>query len=442
MIRFFSTVILACAFAAAFYGCSNAQVVQPGGEDRVVVTDDIGRFWEAYDRVVATADSAEQVRLVERLFVQPGTPGLRAMVQRRDLSAADYAQAIRRYPAFWSSVRPNTLRADAHAADIEKSIAGLRSLYPALRPSRIYFTVGALMTNGMTLEDVVFIGSEIALADSSVVTREFGERLSHLPAFFASNPSESVAFLNVHEYVHTQQAPFGADLLAMALQEGTAEFIAALATSQPSPAPAIEFGKANRDRVRSAFARDMFGSVVSYWLWSNAENEFGVRDLGYSVGYAIAEGYHERADDKQRAIAELIELDYQDPDAVDALVSASGYFERPLGEMRDAAPRVVRIEGMKNDSRDLAPGPRTLTIEFSQPVDPRFRGFDYGPLGADHILGIQNVVGLSDDGRSLTVEVVLAPSHRHQTLITSGFRTRDGVRLVPYLMDVTTRGAD
>ncbi len=418
--------------------CVGAQADNPAPRTRVVITDDIDRFWDAFDQVGMTADSAEQVRLVDRLFVQPGTPGLRAMIERRGLTPADYVDAIRRYPRFWASVRPRMQHAAEHAAEIAAGISSLRALYPDLRPARIFFTVGALMTNGMTLDDVVFIGSELALADSSVVTDEFPERLGHLPGFLASNPSASVAFLNVHEYVHTQQGPFGADLLAMALQEGVAEFIATLATGAASPAPAIAYGRANDAAVREAFRRDMFGSYTGFWLWSNADNAFGTRDLGYYVGYAIAERFHARAADTTEAVAQLIELAYQDPAAVDALVDASGYFAAPLKALREDTPRVVAIEGMANGARDLAPGLRLLTIEFSRPVDPQFRGFDYGPLGADHVLPIRQFIGLSDDGLRLTVEVELAPSHRHQTLISSGFRGLDGVRLIPCLIDVGT----
>ncbi len=434
--------LLAAALLILFPALASAQNLSEPPTAPLVVTADIDRFWEAYDQIVAEPDSAEQARILDSLFVQRGTPGLRAMIERRSLAPAAYVGAIRQYPRFWASVRPNMVRADGYAGEIAAGIDSLRVLYPDLRPVRVYFTVGALRTNGMTLDDVVFIGSELALADSTTVTDEFPERLGHLPAFFATNPAASVAFLNVHEVVHTQQGPFGDDLLAMVLQEGVAEFVAALATGEASPAPAVAFGEANEDRVREAFALDMFGSFTSPWLWSNAENDFGVRDLGYYVGYAIAEHYYERAEDKVQAVADLIGLDYQNPAAVDALVTASGYFDQPVGEMRAEAPRVVRIGGMENGAQDLAPGPRTLTVEFSRPVDPRFRGFDYGPLGPYHALRIERVVGLSEDGRRLTVEVNLVPEHRHQTLITSGFRSPEGVRLVPYLMDVTTGPAE
>ncbi|MEM9665355.1 MAG: hypothetical protein AAF970_10495 [Bacteroidota bacterium] len=413
----------------------------PSPDGPTVVTDDIAHFWEAYDQALATADSIEQIQIIDRLFIRRGTPGLEAMLRRRNLTAADYVAVIRAYPQFWASIRPKMQRAEGYAPEIAEALDQMRAHYPALRTPRIYFTVGALRTNGMTLDDVVFFGSELALADSSVVTAELEDTFTHLPGFFATNPGATVDFLAVHEAVHTQQGPFGEDLLTMALQEGVAEFVAVLATGTPSPSPAIAFGEANEDRVRDAFARDMFGTITNAWMWSSAPNEFGVRDLGYYVGYAMAKRYYEQAADTTQALAALIELDYQDPDAVDALVDATGYFDRPAGAMRAEAPRVLGVQGLENGGR-LAPGLRTLVIEFSQPMDPRFRNFEYGPLGADHVLPIQQVIGLSDDARRLTIEVNLAPDQRHQMLIASGFRSPDGVRLVPHLIDVTTRAAE
>ena len=56
---------------------------------------------------------------------------------------------------------------------------------------------------------------------------------------------------------------------------------------QPSNTPAIAYGESN-PKVREKFEKEMFFQKTQDWLWSNSPNEFGVRDLGYYVGYAIA----------------------------------------------------------------------------------------------------------------------------------------------------------
>ncbi len=409
-------------------------------DESVTDASDVDRFWAAYDALQTESDSAAQIRLLDSLFVRPGTPGLEAMMERRGLTAESYRQAVARYPRFWSSVRDNTLRAGDYSARIESAIDALEEVYPRLSPARLYFTVGALMTPGMTLDDVVFIGSEVAMTDSSVVTDELPDGLrQNLRAYFDSSPIDDLAFLNLHEYVHTQQGRFGSELLSIALQEGVAEFVATLASGEVSPTPAVAFGASNERAVRERFATEMFSPNTNDWLYNNFDNQFGVRDLGYYVGYAIAEKYYEKADDKIEAVAELIELDYRSEDAVAAIVDSSGYFDRPVRELRAeyeaSKPEVVMLAPFDNGSEGVAPGLATLSVTFSQTMSPRFRGFDFGPGGEDEVLRVQQFIGWSDDARTMSFEVSLEPGRRHQLMLTSQFRTAGGAALEPYLIE-------
>jgi hypothetical protein len=417
-----------------------------GGEPeaQTVSADDVPRFWQAYDEVVAAADSSIQVQLLDSLFVERGSPGLVALMERRRLTPEAYVESITRYPRFWESVRRGTLRADQYARDIAAGVRQLRDVYPELRPAGVYFTIGTLLTPGMTLDDIVFIGSELALGDSAVVTEELPEPLrTNLRAYFDSRPADDVVFLNIHEYVHTQQGPFGDNLLAVALQEGVAEFVAALALGLPSPTPAVAFGNENEPDVKDRFASEMFSPNWNDWLYNDFSNQFGVRDLGYYVGYAIAERYVEGAENPKEAVAALIELDYQDPDAVERVVEASGYFDAPLRDLRrdylSSTPEVV--EYRFGVAEGLAPeGPAELEVTFSRPMSDRFRGFDFGPLGESRVIRVTEVLGWSEDGRTLTVRVDLPARRPAQLMLTSQFRSVDGAALQPFLVEAKGSG--
>jgi len=52
-----------------------------------------------------------------------------------------------------------------YSGEINKGIGQLRTLYPDLRPARLYFTVGVFKTGGTTLDSLVLIGSEISMVD-------------------------------------------------------------------------------------------------------------------------------------------------------------------------------------------------------------------------------------------------------------------------------------
>jgi len=408
------------------------------------ITTDIDNFWTAYDKITSTKDSATQYNYINQLFIAKGTPGLKAMMQARRYTAKSYIDAINQYPLFWTSLKPNTLKAKNYAADIAVNVSKLKALYPELKPSKIYFTIGAFRSGGTILDGMVLIGSEIALANEHTVTTEFPQDLNNLKEVFKSNSPQKIVFNNVHEYVHTQQkTTIGNYLLAQTVLEGVAEFVTEKATKQTSSLPAIAYGMLHAEKVKQAFVLQMFNLGEGYWLYSNDENEFGVRDLGYYVGYAICQKYYNQAKNKKQAVKAMIELDYNNDAALMNFVNQSGYFSKPVQVYKDnyesRRPVVTGIKQFKNNATNVDASISLITIEFSTVMDKQNRNFELGPLGMEHLLKVKSVKGFSDDGRSLTFEVDMKPGTRYQLTIGEGFRSQTGVRLKPYLINLETK---
>lgn len=433
-LAFFSLLLLGIA------GCNTT----PGESLITVYTADIDRFWQAYDRILEIDDEEQQRDLLEQLYFEPGTPGLKALRKARQYAATDYLQAIRQYPQFWNSIRANTLTAPNLAKELVAGAVRLQAIYPETKPAKVYFTIGALRTNGTTQDSLVLIGAELAMTDSSTVTEEFQGRMKEgLRTFFDSNPIEDLVLLNVHELVHTQQQPMQPNLLAQCLYEGVAEFVSTKAMEVPSAAPAIAFGQKNKQAVWEKFERELFLDYKTpEWLWSNAENGFGVRDLGYYIGYTICAFHYEKAEDKGAAIEEMIELDYADTAAIRAYVDATKLLSRPIDSLQAAfesrRPSVVSVapvEGM-----EVVPTHTTrLTITFSEPMDELYRSFEYGPLGKDASLQIKALRGYSEGSRVLNIEVEpLQPGKTYQLTVGSGFRNQAGIPMKPYLIEFST----
>ncbi|WP_316821165.1 hypothetical protein [Pedobacter gandavensis] len=408
------------------------------------ITTDIDNFWLAYDKISSSKDSAAQYNYLNQFYLKKGTPGLKAIMEARDYTAKSYIDAINRYPLFWNSVRKNTLKAKEYAKVIAKDVAKMRKLYPELKPADVYFTIGALRTNGTILNGKVLIGAELAMADQHTETKEFPSEYRHLKSFFDSNPIQDIGFLNVHEYVHTQQKTTIADnLLAQCTMEGVAEFLAVKATGKPSPSPAIAYGKANEGKIKAVFSLQMFNPSTGFWLYNNTKNQFGIRDLGYYVGYAICEQYYEKASNKKLAIKEMIELDYNDSTALAKFVDQSGYFPESVQNLREEynrnIPRVIGIKQLKNHTEGVNPSITQLTIEFSMPMYKESRGFDFGPsAGRDKVLRVQNVLGFSEDGRSITIEVALLPGKDYELLLTERFMNTNFSPISAYLIAFRT----
>ncbi len=292
-----------------------------------VESSDIDRFWAAYDRIVATPDDAERQRILDQVFLAPGTPGLKAFMQAKGYDAACYLDAIRRYPKFWASVRAGTLALKSRGGEFAPGIARFRALYPALRPAGIYFTIGCLRSGGTTLGDKVLIGAELAGGGPRTDVSELPERMSRaLGGYFRSEPGKQLVLLNMHEYVHTQQRGPGPHLLAQAMYEGAADFVAERITGQVPALPYMDYGPRNEAALKREFRTRMHDPDWSGWLYNGPGNAHGVGDLGYYIGYAIMRDYYGRAPDKPRALAEIIELDYRDGAAVEAFLERSGFY--------------------------------------------------------------------------------------------------------------------
>lgn len=411
-----------------------------------IVTTDITHFWEAYDKITSTQDSVLQYQYLDSLYLQRGTEGLNAIRQVRDYTPEYYLSTINNYPKFWSSIRENTLKVDQFSSELQDGIEKFKEIYPEIKPAKIYFTIGALRTNGTTLDSLVLIGSELAMADKNTVLTEFPEEeREDRRTFFDSNPIDNLVLLNIHEYVHTQQKPMVHNLLSLAIYEGVAEFVSVKAMGVPSAAPAIEFGKKNADRVREKFEQEMFYTNNRFkWLWSRASsNEFGVRDLIYYIGYQMSENYYKQAENKKEAIKKLIELDFNNETEIEEFVHSTGFFSASLDELYqnfdNKRPSVIGIKQFKNNSNNVSPKINQITVEFSEPLNGINTGLDIGPLGKAYLPKISpNSRVFSEDNKTWTIDVELEPNKHYQIQLENNFRTIDWIPLKPYLIEFKT----
>ncbi len=396
-----------------------------------IETKDINNFWQAYDKIQTTKDSAEQYHYLNTFFLEKGSSGLKAIMSVRDYTARSYIDAIHNYPKFWESIRENTLNADAFATEIEQDVLKIKKIFPNLKPATIYFTMGALRTGGTTLDSMILIGSEIALADKRVISSEFPSSLDHLKTYFKSNPIQQVAFSNTHELIHTQQKTTICDnLFGQSLMEGVAEFVAVTGTGKSSTLPAIEYGKKHQQAIRDTFSTQMFNSFMGYWLYSNSENPFeNQRDLGYVVGYQICQAYYQKVKNKTAAIEKMILLDYNQPADLAAFVDQSGYFSKPIKNLQQEfdlqRPYVTKIEQFANGDTLVNPGIKEITIHFSKPIDERYRSFELGPLGEKNLLRLVSFKGISEDKQSVSFEINLKPQQHYQLIIGSDLEVKE-----------------
>jgi len=292
-------------------------------ENKKIFTSDIDNFWKAYDRIQTTKEYAEKINMINELYIDKGTRGLKAFMKARNYTDTLWVKLIEELPKYWNSVRPNTLKIREKEQEMKLAIDRFKELYPELKKAEMYFTIGGLRSGGTTKGNMVLIGAEIATADPSVDVSEF--KNDWLPKVFAKQSNDNIVSLNIHEYVHTQQKSGSKNVLGACIKEGACDFISELAVEKTLNSQYLMYGRKHLKEVKEQFLLDLFSSRYKNWLYNGGQ--LGEKsDLGYFIGYEICHSYYKNAKNKARAIKDIINLDYASQEAVLAFLRSSKFY--------------------------------------------------------------------------------------------------------------------
>ncbi len=116
--------------------------------------------------------------------------------------------------------------------------------------------------------------------------------------------------LVAHELIHFQQKLPGRDitLLEASLMEGSADFIGELISGINLNQVPFVYGERHAGELCREFVKIMHRTEYQDWLYSTSGKDKRPNDLGYWMGYKIAEAYFNQATDKQQAIQDLLTL--------------------------------------------------------------------------------------------------------------------------------------
>lgn len=287
-------------FACISLACSNSW------SQTIISTDDIVRYWEAFDRLKAGGDS---VAVFQEFYIDKASPGLKKFINSRNFTAEEYVRNIRAYPRFWASIRPNTMRIVERKAEIETIFQHFKQRYPAFKQPKICFAIGGLRSGGTTSANEVLIGSEIAAADANT---DKSEMRGWLKAIIGT--TGDIVAMVAHETVHTQQKislPFiiqsmHSRTMAQCIREGAADFVSH-EISKTNINPVIyAYGEANYQALKAEFQNDYRTNAFRKWLYNGSQSNGRPSDLGYFMGYKICEAYYTKATDKAAALKKLM----------------------------------------------------------------------------------------------------------------------------------------
>ncbi len=293
-----------------------------------ISTIDVDNFWVAYDSVLRTSDKDLQVKIIQQLYLDKASDGLKDFIELRSHTSIKHLENIQKYPKFWTTVRSKTLEIKSYVQQMEKIMVRFKKLYPEFKQPDIYFAIGVLNSGGTTSKDKILIGSEIACSDSTIDATELGAWLRSV-----FKDQKNVLSMVAHEVGHTQQKDGdseddgGSNLLGYCIREGACDFISELLLKKPVLSPYMTYGVAHEKELWIMFTKEMRSQKTENWLYNGRNAPNGNADLGYFIGYEICKSYYNNSKDKKQALKEIIELEYT-KESVEIFLVKSEYAEK------------------------------------------------------------------------------------------------------------------
>lgn len=277
-----------------------------------LLTSDIDLFWRMYDNERPLFTRQE----IEEQYIRPGSAALALYYRKKIEPGNEMLSLLNSWidRIYYEDIRETTLSIHDHRPSIIEALHALKRHYPpAVFPRHIVFVMGALNAGGVVLPN----GQVVIAAEMFSKTREADT--AYFPEWLQGtlrSPSD-LPVIVLHEMIHVQQrrqALHGTasggrqSLLERALLEGSAEFITKLILGTFLNKPLLHYGDSREEKIWNEFRSVMHGSDYSRWLYNGGSSADRPADLGYYVGFKIAEHYYRQALNKKEAVREIIEM--------------------------------------------------------------------------------------------------------------------------------------
>lgn len=262
------------------------------------ITSDVDLFWKAYESLRTAQDP---VGLLARDYLDAGSAGLQDFIPNRILSAANLYATLQKHPRYFATLRGQTEKAAGIEPSVRQAFRRFKALYDEAMFPDVTFVIGAMNSGGTSTSSGLLIGLDLFGRGPGVPLDEMGDwhrAVLHAPGDLPS--------LIAHELIHFQQKYEARTLLGKAFHEGSADFLASLISEGNFNQAVYDYGYAHEAELWKAFQADMGGTDVSRWLYGSSQRDGHPADLGYFLGFRIAQAYYGRAKDKKRAIRDIL----------------------------------------------------------------------------------------------------------------------------------------
>jgi hypothetical protein len=318
-------VITLMTYCLFLNGCDNQEDDFPYPdrklEDIDIVISDIDLFWSVFDK----ANGEYTPERFEDDYFFNGTNGLEQYFYKKVQSAEAMTNKLNNedFLKYYTSIRTTSVNLDIINNAIRNSLILFDDLYDDANFSDVYLLMGSFAAGGTVLQN-----GDIAVGVEFFMDSQDSNTLG-LPNYLKEvlKTSDFIPTIVIHELVHFQQLNFAEQeglnlsnrsLLEVCISEGVSEYIAFLVTDRFTTMHLTDYFSSNEEELKQRFISEMNSSDYSNWLFNLGSGIDIPADLGYYIGFKIAEKHYEN----YHSIERLIEIE----DA-NQFLEESRYFE-------------------------------------------------------------------------------------------------------------------
>jgi hypothetical protein len=298
MQQLLATVLCVVLSGAAFTQTTNN--VEPDAAK--IVTSDIDLFWSAYDK----AKPENDLVVYRDEYLRKGSMGLKEFERLRIGSPCRLVDSINARAKYYAALRGPSLKIARYESQIRASFRKLKEIYPPAVFPDVYFLMGAMNSAGTLSDKGLLIGVDMFGLNEGAPTDELGSWHQAVV-----KPTERLPYTVAHELIHYEQKyPQDREwtLLGKALKEGTADFVGELISGVNSDEHLRSYADSRERDLWIEFKKEMNGTSVDNWLYQGDKAKDRPADLGYYVGYKIAESYYKNSKDKNQSVKDMLEI--------------------------------------------------------------------------------------------------------------------------------------
>jgi hypothetical protein len=207
----------------------------------------------------------------------------------RHVTAETLAVHVEQNRDCYTKIRPYINDVVKQKPVIQAAFRRLKALYPDMKfPAHVYFVVGPQKGAGMNSDNGIILAADMFATPPGT------------PYSYTRVSAVYVPYSAVHETIHFNQAYHTNDqstLLQNVVSEGTADFIASLVLREPAVRQTTDrwqYGCGNEAEMAARLMREADLKITKPWMFDHSPDTGWPPDMGYWIGYRIAQAYYDR----------------------------------------------------------------------------------------------------------------------------------------------------